>query len=257
MTEQHSGFTLLGNIDGNSNTYKCVNMVDPTDAQDYVTKNYADITYAVIAHNHDTAYLKLDGSNASANISISTYTFTAANFTSSVATGTQPFACTSTTANTNLNADMVDGSHASAFATTQGEGYICIVPENMDSVTQGTWIIADDASNWSSCRFYNSSNTLNDEVVYNVYLAAGTYTLRLHYRGVTAGGKCTIYLDSTAVVAEFSMYAGGASPNNTKTQTGIVVSTSAIYSLKFKCTATNSPGGSTIDMHNMSLWRTA
>ncbi len=36
---------------------------------------------------------------------------TGTNFISNVATGTQPYACTSTTANTNLNADMVDGKH--------------------------------------------------------------------------------------------------------------------------------------------------
>lgn len=38
--------------------------------------------------------------------------------TLSVATGTAPFKITSTTVNTNLNADMVDGKHASDFATS-------------------------------------------------------------------------------------------------------------------------------------------
>lgn len=42
MSEQHSGFTMLANIDGNSATYKCVSMVDPTDEQDYATKSYVD-----------------------------------------------------------------------------------------------------------------------------------------------------------------------------------------------------------------------
>ena len=37
---------------------------------------------------------------------------TGTNYISNVATGTQPYACTSTTANTNLNADMVDGKHS-------------------------------------------------------------------------------------------------------------------------------------------------
>ena len=40
---------------------------------------------------------------------------TALQLTSTVAIGTSPFAITSTTVNTNLNADMVDGTHASAF----------------------------------------------------------------------------------------------------------------------------------------------
>jgi hypothetical protein len=37
------------------------------------------------------------------------------NFVSSVTTGTQPYACTSTTLNINLNADLLDGQHASEF----------------------------------------------------------------------------------------------------------------------------------------------
>jgi hypothetical protein len=45
MVANHSGFKLLGNIDGNSNAKKCENMANPTNAQDYVTKNYVD-TYA-------------------------------------------------------------------------------------------------------------------------------------------------------------------------------------------------------------------
>ena len=38
-------------------------------------------------------------------------------FTSGVATGTQPYACTSTTLNTNLNADMVDNYHISVTSS--------------------------------------------------------------------------------------------------------------------------------------------
>lgn len=42
----------------------------------------------------------------------------ASRFSSRAATGTQPYACTSTTCNTNLNADLLDGKHASAFAVS-------------------------------------------------------------------------------------------------------------------------------------------
>ena len=41
--------------------------------------------------------------------------FTATQFTSTIATGTSPYACTSTTLNTNLNADLLDGVHGSTF----------------------------------------------------------------------------------------------------------------------------------------------
>ena len=40
-----------------------------------------------------------------------------------VATGTSPLGITSTTVCTNLNADLLDGSHASAFAPSSGANY--------------------------------------------------------------------------------------------------------------------------------------
>jgi hypothetical protein len=45
--------------------------------------------------------------------------FGAPNYVSTVATGTQPYATTSTTVNTNLNADLLDGLHASAFVSAR------------------------------------------------------------------------------------------------------------------------------------------
>lgn len=44
--------------------------------------------------------------------------FIAAQFTSTIATGTSPYACTSTTLNTNLNADAVDNLHAQTLTAT-------------------------------------------------------------------------------------------------------------------------------------------
>lgn len=56
---------------------------------------------------------------------------TAPNFISNVAIGTQPYACTSTTVNTNLNADQVDGKHEAAFLLADGTRDL-----------SGTWTIA-------------------------------------------------------------------------------------------------------------------
>ena len=51
---------------------------------------------------------------------ITTSYVTAQNFNSTATTGIQPWFTTSTTMNTNLNADLLDGSHASAFAGALG-----------------------------------------------------------------------------------------------------------------------------------------
>lgn len=45
---------------------------------------------------------------------------TAPNFISNIAVGTSPFACTSTTLNTNLNADLLDGQEGSYYASAAG-----------------------------------------------------------------------------------------------------------------------------------------
>ena len=62
----------------------------------------------------------VNGQNTSYNLYINGTTYgtsyvNANNFISRVATGTQPYACTSTTLNTNLNADLLDGLHSSDF----------------------------------------------------------------------------------------------------------------------------------------------
>ena len=54
---------------------------------------------------------------------------------STVAIGTAPLTVTSTTAVTNLNADMLDGNHASAFSVVAGSSSITTVGE----VGTGTW----------------------------------------------------------------------------------------------------------------------
>lgn len=67
--------------------------------------------------NKHPSYVNLNGTTPmSANWDIGAFQLTAANFVSDIAIGTAPYACTSTTLNTNLNADLLDGSHASAFA---------------------------------------------------------------------------------------------------------------------------------------------
>lgn len=84
------------------------------------------VTQARIVHTaSSTRSIDLTGSNggnptisvSAGSLNLGSPTTTANQFTSTLATGTSPFAITSTTVNANLNADMVDGQHASAFAT--------------------------------------------------------------------------------------------------------------------------------------------
>jgi hypothetical protein len=72
--------------------------------------------------------------------------------TSTLATGTSPFAVTSTTVNTNLNADMLDGLHSSSFQTTltnpvTGTGTTNYLPKFTGASTIGNSLISDNGTN--------------------------------------------------------------------------------------------------------------
>lgn len=102
MAQKHSGFKLLGNIDGDSNTYKCENMLDPTNAQDYMTKAYGEANFfdasSEVDHDATTNFVAnehIDWTNTTSNIS-TTGTITGVNVTSGADPGH-----THTTPNTN------------------------------------------------------------------------------------------------------------------------------------------------------------
>lgn len=61
---------------------------------------------------HAASFMLADGTiPLTANWDVGAYTLTGTRFISDIATGTSPFACTSTTVVTNLNADTLDGAH--------------------------------------------------------------------------------------------------------------------------------------------------
>lgn len=75
--------------------------------------------------------------NTKANISGDTFTgnVTAPRFISNTTTGTAPFGVASTTLVTNLNADLLDGNHSTAFAPAAGS--VDLV--TLGTVTSGKW----------------------------------------------------------------------------------------------------------------------
>jgi hypothetical protein len=75
--------------------------------------------------------------NTKADLAGATFTgnVTAPRFISNVATGTSPLTVTSTTAVANLNADLLDGNHSTAFAPAAGSTNIT----TLGTITSGTW----------------------------------------------------------------------------------------------------------------------
>lgn len=75
--------------------------------------------------------------NTKANLSGATFTgnISAPQLISTTATGTTPLTIASTTLVSNLNADLLDGQHASAFSPVAGSSSIATV----GTITSGTW----------------------------------------------------------------------------------------------------------------------
>lgn len=149
---------------------------------------------------------------------------------------------------------VVSGSIASTFG-----GHITIFPSAYDSIGQGTWTwYLDTTFNYIlGGTWYNSTAVNGDEISYKVMLPVGTYTLCIMSSTSNNHGIKTCYIDNV-VVASFDEYSASFVANVNKKQTGIVISTTGLKTLKVKCVGKNgSSSGYMINIQMISLWRTA
>ncbi len=138
-----------------------------------------------------------------------------------------------------------------------GGGHITILLHNYDSIGQGTWVYAQDSPTMFNGIFYPSSAANLDNITYKAFLAAGTYTIRLVSSTNTANGIIDIDIDG-AEVASFDTYAASLIKNVLFTDTGNVVATPGVKSIKMRVDGKNgSSSGYTINPIVLALWRTA
>jgi hypothetical protein len=137
-----------------------------------------------------------------------------------------------------------------------GEGHIIIFGWNYQSIGQGEWTSGETLSQALATRWYNNGVNL-DNISYNVYLAAGTYTLRLLCHTDIDHGILDIDLDGVEI-ASFDGYSAATTWNVLQTQTGIVVATAGIKTLKLRVDGKNASSTSYIvEFTTITLWRTA
>lgn len=145
---------------------------------------------------------------------------------STVSTGTSPFTISSTTLNTNLNADLLDGQHASAFALAGAWG----------TGTAGRVVQWDAGGS-----VLEDSTLVKSEAGILTLSAAGDYTLTIPATGTAALGTGTASYVSywsganTLTGAATFTYQTGASPNLTvqaanATHVPLVVKAAAAHS---------------------------
>lgn len=140
---------------------------------------------------------------------------------------------------------------------TPGEGHLTILPYAFDSIGQGTWLPWLSAFQVMQGGIRNSTRADGDNLSYQVYLSAGTYTLILFTYHGTSFGIMDIDIDGNEV-ASFDLYKAIPQYNHRHIQAGIVIPASGLYALR--CRADGKNPASTffyIPIGHISLWRTA
>ncbi len=138
-----------------------------------------------------------------------------------------------------------------------GEGHINILPHSYDSIGQGTWFYSVDSTQFMNGHLIHAPTNDGNNLTYKVYLAAGTYTLRV-LGTVTALSAIMDFDIDDVEIASFDWYAGASARNQVRSQTGIVVATSGLKDLKLRVDGKNVlSGGLIVYLTSISLWRTA
>lgn len=142
-------------------------------------------------------------------------------------------------------------------ALDRGEGHITILPWNYSAIIQGTYIFDVTASQWGYWYFRSTPGVYLDEIHYKAFMAAGTYTLRLLVITTTSEGILGVYIDND-LIATFDLYSDPAVFNVTLTDTGNVVATTGLKTIKLRIDNIN-PLSTGLKMYLslIAFWRTA
>jgi len=126
------------------------------------------------------------------------------------------------------------------------------------AIIQGTFAINQDATNyWNLSMFQNTSDAVNDEINYSVWLNAGTYTFDILHSKGTNNAIITAYIDADSV-GTIDTYNAATQYNQRGTLTGFVVATSGLKTLKIKSTSKNGAStGYKQQLYGIRIFRTA
>ncbi len=140
------------------------------------------------------------------------------------------------------------------FGTGGGQEWINVLATPFSNVGFNT--IAQASADYYGGEL-QSDGTQNDEVVFQKYLQAGTYTLDLFHKTQTTRGIYSIYIDGVLLGTTIDGYsASGASTRSTIAN--ITIATSNLHSIRLLM-ATKNGSSSTYTgvIHGISLTRTS
>jgi len=141
-----------------------------------------------------------------------------------------------------------------------GEGHISIFPFNYSAIVQGSWAFSAISGSWGAHIFDNNSTpVIGDALDFQVYLAAGTYSLSVLYRKTTAAGIVEFYNTTDAnSIGTIDAYAAAATNNNLTTLTSYAVATSGLKTIRMRSTTKNASSSNYVMVVNcFTFFKTA
>lgn len=133
-----------------------------------------------------------------------------------------------------------DGSNRISIKNGGTGSCIIVTPDwPLKATIQGTWTVGFDGTVLWYNRVFGPSSTANDgdEVNFDIFLDAGTYSVVIVGQANTNRGIAKILLDATEIMSA-DMYAG-AGANNKLFQTDSISIDRGQYTLKFKADGKN------------------
>lgn len=243
LTDNGDG-TVTITTGGGSSSSLTVEEVDGTPSVANVTKII--VTNGTLTDNGDGSVTISIGSGASLTVQEADGTPSVANVTSiTVSNGT-----------------LTDNGSGSVTINTGGSagvgggGHVTILPLSYNAIGQGDWATWNNASSFMPHYLSQITPANSDNITYNAYLEAGTYTLMLIYHKNTTGGIMDIDIDGTEV-GSVDQY-GSLSWNNRYVVTGISITASGIKPIRLRMDGKNASSSSYKGwIVYFALWRTS
>jgi len=140
-----------------------------------------------------------------------------------------------------------------------GEGHILILPVNYSAIVQGTWVIPAGAVQGAPKIFINTTQAINDEVNYLLFLAVGAYIGRMIYRTDVGYGRLFARIETaTPFINGLEGYSAVLADDNALTTDPFTITVSRLYTMRvYSNTKHASSTGYGMGITSLGLWRTS
>lgn len=140
--------------------------------------------------------------------------------------------------------------------TSNASGHITLLPENYNSIGQGTFAIGTTTNAIRNELFDTTTAADGDNYTFEAFMAKGTYTMRVIGSKSSSRGIVDFDIDGVEV-SSWDMYDPSGAHNQVHTETGITISESGIKTITVRTDGKNaSSTGYYFPISQIAFWRT-